>query len=141
MKDKPENQHSDDDLVNSFDEEASDPSEDEEYQSQPKKLKKKGKAKKAKKVKKKPVMMNPVLQKPKNRKPIMNVYCTDYDVVKKAAKNLCGFRIKEYPEDHDGAYIKGVGGQKLSEDWDVSWHNLAITADFFSKMQLYQKVS
>lgn len=60
----------------------------------------------------------------------MNVYCTDYDVVKKAAKNMCGFRIKEYPEDHDGAYIKGVGGQKLSEDWDVSWHNLAITADF-----------
>ena len=61
MKDKPENQHSDDDLINSFDEEASDPSEDEEDESKPKKAKKKGKSKKAKKVKKKPIVNNTAL--------------------------------------------------------------------------------
>ena len=29
----------------------------------------------------------------------MNVYGTDYEVVRKAAKNMCGFRLREYPED------------------------------------------
>ncbi len=67
----------------------------------------------------------------------MNVYCTEYDVVKKAAKNMCGFRLREYPEDQDGAFIKGLGGQKLSEEWDVSWHNLAITPDFLNKLMPY----
>lgn len=44
MKEKPENQHSDDELINSFDEEASDPSEDENDENKsPKKAKKKGK--------------------------------------------------------------------------------------------------
>jgi len=46
----------------------------------------------------------------KRRKPIMNVYCTDYDVVKKVAKNQCGFRLKEYKEDHEGAIVKGQFG-------------------------------
>ena len=67
----------------------------------------------------------------------MNVYCTEYDVVKKAAKNMCGYRLREYPEDQDGAFIKGSGGQKLSEEWDVSWHNLTITPDFLSKLMPY----
>ena len=67
----------------------------------------------------------------------MNVYCTEYDVVKKAAKNMCGFRLREYPEDQDGAFIKGLGGQKLSEEWDVSWHKLAITPDFLNKLMPY----
>lgn len=44
------------------------------------------------------------------RKPVMNVYCTDYEVVKKAAKVYAGFRLKERREDHDGAIVKGVGG-------------------------------
>ena len=43
----------------------------------------------------------------KQRRPIMNVYCTEYDVVKKAAKNECGFRLREYKEDHEGAIVKG----------------------------------
>ena len=77
----------------------------------------------------------------KARKPVINVYCTDYEVVKKAAKVYANFRLKERREDHDGAIVKGQGGQKLAEDWDVSWHDLGITADFFSKMQPYQKVS
>ena len=46
----------------------------------------------------------------KVRKPIMNVYCTDYDVVRKAAKNESGFRLREYKEDHEGAIVKGQGG-------------------------------
>lgn len=63
----------------------------------------------------------------------MNVFCTDYDVVRKAAKNV-GFRLKEYKEDHDGAIVKDQYGQKLNEEWDVTWHNLGITPDFFTKM-------
>lgn len=72
--------------------------------------------------------------KRKARKPVMNVYCTDYEVVKKAAKVYAGFRLKERREDHEGAIVKGVGGQKLAEDWDVTWHDLGITADFLAKM-------
>ena len=67
----------------------------------------------------------------------MNVYCTDYDVVKKSARNVCGFRMKEYKEDHDGAIVKGEGGKPLAEEWDVTWHNTGITPDFFSKLQPY----
>ena len=48
--------------------------------------------------------------KRKARKPVMNVYCTDYEVVKKAAKVYAGFRLKERREDHEGAIVKGVGG-------------------------------
>jgi hypothetical protein len=40
----------------------------------------------------------------------MNVYCTDYDVVRKAAKNESGVRLREYKEDHEGAIVKGQGG-------------------------------
>ena len=48
--------------------------------------------------------------KRKARKPVMNVYCTDYEVVKKAAKVYAGFRLKERREDHEGAIVKGMGG-------------------------------
>lgn len=43
----------------------------------------------------------------KVRKPIMNVYCTEYDIVKKAAKLFCGFRLREMKEDHEGAIVHG----------------------------------
>jgi hypothetical protein len=46
----------------------------------------------------------------KAKKSVMNVYCTDYEVVKKAAKLYNGFRLKERKEDHEGAIVKGVGG-------------------------------
>ena len=62
-------------------------------------------------------------------------------IVKKAAKMWCGFRLKEYKEDNDGGIINGEFGQKLAEDWDVTWHNCGITADFFARMQPYQKVN
>ena len=67
----------------------------------------------------------------------MNVYCTEYDIVKKVAKKVCNFRIKEIEEDHEGGVYKGVGGGKLSEVWDITWHDLAITPDFMSKMESY----
>ena len=71
----------------------------------------------------------------------MNVACTEYDVVKRVAKKMQDYRLKEYDEDHEGAIIHGEGNKKLSKDWDVSWHDLGITADFLSKMQPYQKVN
>lgn len=67
----------------------------------------------------------------------MNVYCTEYDVVKKVAKKVMNYKLKEIEEDHDGAVIKGVGGGKLSLCYDITWHDLAITPDFLAKMQTY----
>jgi hypothetical protein len=71
----------------------------------------------------------------------MNVACTEYDVVRRVAKKNLNFRLKEFDEDHEGAIVHDQGGQKLSTDWDVTWHDLAVTADFLSKMQPYQKVN
>lgn len=71
----------------------------------------------------------------------MNVACTEYEVIKRVARRMLGFRLKEYDEDHEGSIINGEGGQRLSEDWDVSWHDCGITADFLSKMQTFQKVN
>jgi hypothetical protein len=67
----------------------------------------------------------------------MNVFCTEYEIVKRIARRHMQYRLKEYDEDHEGAMVHGVGNQKLSTDWDVSWHDLGITADFLSKMQPY----
>lgn len=68
----------------------------------------------------------------------MNVFCTEYDIISKVAKKLCTFRCKEYDEDHDGGINRnGETGQKLKPDWDVSWHDLGITADFLTKMEPY----
>jgi hypothetical protein len=64
----------------------------------------------------------------------MNVFCTEYDVVKRVARRMLGFRLKEIEEDHEGGVYNGEGNCKLKEDWDVSWHDLGITADFLSKM-------
>jgi hypothetical protein len=67
----------------------------------------------------------------------INLYCTEYDVVKKVAKKSMNYKLKEIEEDHEGAVINGVSGGKLSLCWDISWHDLAITPDFMSKMQPY----
>lgn len=68
---------------------------------------------------------------------VLNCYCTIYDVVKKAGRKAMGFKIKEYKEDAKGAIKKGEGGQKLRTEWDISWHDLSITADFLVKMEQY----
>jgi hypothetical protein len=77
----------------------------------------------------------------KKTKPIINVYCTEYDVVKKVAKKVNNFKLVEIEEDHEGGIHKGVGGGKLSTVWDITWHDLAITPDFLAKLEPYQKVS
>lgn len=38
----------------------------------------------------------------------MNVYCTEYDVIKKVARKCIGFKLRNYAEDHDGAIRKGM---------------------------------
>ena len=72
---------------------------------------------------------------------IMNVYCTEYEVVKKVARKSLGFKLKSYHEDHDGAIRRGIHNQKLAKEWDVSWHDLGITPDYLSKLSHYQKVN
>ena len=37
----------------------------------------------------------------------MNVYCTEYDVIKKVARKVLGYKLREYAEDHDGAIRRG----------------------------------
>ena len=71
------------------------------------------------------------------KKITINVYCTEYDVVKKVAKKVLDFKLKEIEEDHEGAVYKGQGGGKLSLVWDISWHDLAISPDYMTKMQPY----
>ena len=82
-----------------------------------------------------------ISKKKANKKVVINVYCTEYEIVRKVSKRVCNFRMKEIEEDHEGAVVKGQGGQKLSPVWDISWHDLAITPDFMSKMASYQKVN
>jgi len=71
----------------------------------------------------------------------MNVYCTQYDIVRKVAKVFHDYVLKERKEDHEGGIKNGQPGQKLSEEYDVTWHDLAVTPDFFAKLQPYQKVN
>ena len=91
MKLKEPEVYSEDELVNSFRENFSSASESEENSDEPKKRPKR----KAKKKKVKPIVAVKVPSAKKVRKPIMNVYCTEYDIVKKAAKMFVGFRLRE----------------------------------------------
>ena len=50
----------------------------------------------------------------KYRKNVVNVFCTEYDIVQKTAKKVLDARLKYYEEDHEGAIINGEGGKKLS---------------------------
>lgn len=60
-------------------------------------------------------------------------------MVKKTARKCSKFKLIEVIENPEGG-VKSRG-YKLSPVWDVSWHDLAITADFLAKMEPYQKVS
>ena len=103
MKLKEPEVYTEDELVNSFRENFSECSETEEGSDEPKKRPKR----KAKKKKVKPIVAVKVPAGKKVRKPIMNVYCTEYDIVKKAAKMYAGFRLRERKEDHEGAIVNG----------------------------------
>ena len=72
-----------------------------------------------------------------NKKTVINVFSTEYDVVKKVAKKVNEFKLVEIEEDHEGGVHKGQGGGKLSPYWDITWHDLAITPDFLSKLEPY----
>jgi hypothetical protein len=54
------------------------------------------------------------IKKKKYRKNVVNVFCTEYDIVLKTAKKVLEARLKFYEEDHEGAVINGEGGKKLS---------------------------
>jgi hypothetical protein len=43
------------------------------------------------------------------RKLIVNLACTEYEIVKKCAKNIFNARLKYFFEDHEGAIINGEG--------------------------------
>jgi hypothetical protein len=99
--------------VSSVDEEPEEADEETEQSPVKKKAKKKPKKKSVKQMM--AAMFGKAKEAPnakakKARKPVMNVYCTDYEVVKKSAKVYAGFRLKERREDHDGAIVKGMGG-------------------------------
>ena len=72
---------------------------------------------------------------------VLNVHCTDYDVIKKVARKTYGYKLKNFAEDHDGGIRIGQHNQKLAKDWDVSWHDLGITADYLAKVNSHQKVN
>ena len=117
LRDKPENAHSEDELNNSFAEFVSDATEEEEEDEEDEEERKRRLAKKKKKKKKKKMTALEALNKmqrappKKKKKPtVINVYCTQYDVVRKCAKQFMGFKLKERPEDNEGAIKKGVGG-------------------------------
>jgi tubulin polyglutamylase TTLL6/13 len=76
-----------------------------------------------------------------NKKIAINVYSTEYDVIKKVAKKVNEFKLVEMEEDHEGGVYKGTGGGRLSTFWDITWHDLAITPDFLAKLEPYQKVN
>jgi hypothetical protein len=42
-----------------------------------------------------------------NRKTVINVFSTEYDVVKKVAKKVNEFKLVEIEEDHEGGVHKG----------------------------------
>lgn len=113
--------------------------EDEEDSPQPRK---------ERAVKKQPIKAvakqkeEPPPKKKKLRRNIVNVYCTEYDVIPKCARKVFNCRLRYYEEDHEGAVNDfGEGAQKLSTEWDLSWHDLSISADFLAKMAPYQKVN
>ena len=67
---------------------------------------------------------------------VINVKQTQYDVVKKAAR-LCNWRLKYLTEDCDGAIIDGNRNQNLSSVYDITWHDTAVSCNFFSKLFSY----
>jgi hypothetical protein len=57
------------------------------------------------------------------------------------AKKVCNWKLKYFDEDHDGAIRNGEKGQSLSLVYDLTWHDLSISADFLAKLQPWQKVN
>ena len=47
---------------------------------------------------------------------------------------MCNWKLKYFDEDHDGAIRNGEKGQSLSLVYDLTWHDLSISADFLAKL-------
>jgi hypothetical protein len=43
------------------------------------------------------------------RKVVVNIASTEYEIVKKCAKNIFNAKLKYFYEDHEGAIINGEG--------------------------------
>lgn len=141
-KDQPDGQQDDDEKSEASGGDGDeDEEEDEDEEDSPLPIKEKT-------IKKQPIKAlskqkeEPPPKKKKNRRNIVNVYCTEYDVVPKCAKKIFNCRLKYFEEDHEGAVNdQGEGAQKLSPEWDLTWHDLSISADFLAKMAPYQRVN
>ena len=48
-------------------------------------------------------------KKKKVRKLLINIHCTEYEIVRKQAKTIFNARLKRFQEDHEGAIINGEG--------------------------------
>lgn len=49
----------------------------------------------------------------KSRRVVINVHCTDYDVVPRVAKRDLNYKLKEFEEDHEGGVVNNERNQKL----------------------------
>ena len=65
--------------------------------------------------------------KPKSKQPriIVNLFNTDYEVVKTVMKDIFEFRISKNPES----------------DWDLLWADTGITDEILAKVKAYQKIN
>lgn len=72
---------------------------------------------------------------------VLNVAQTKYDIVKKVARKLLNWRCLNFKEDSEGAVRRGEHNLKLSPVYDLSWHDLSVSASFFAKLLPYQKVN
>lgn len=63
---------------------------------------------------------------------MINVKQTKYCVVKKVARKVCNWKLKYYAEDKEGPIGKTDDhGYKVNPNYDLTWHDTAITVDFF----------
>lgn len=68
----------------------------------------------------------PVVQAPF----VMNVACTHYDVVNKVAAKHLGMKLVSRKEDDSGA-VRRDGKKQLSREYDITWHDLLVSPEFF----------
>lgn len=62
-----------------------------------------------------------------NRKIVINIIDTKYDVVKHVGKEMLGWKTCKESSD--------------SKTWDIYWTDHAIRTDFLAKLEKYQRVN
>lgn len=69
---------------------------------------------------------------------VINVKQTRYAIVKKVARKLLNWKLKYYSEDKEGPISKTDDHcYKVNPAYDLTWHDTAITVDFFQKLHTY----